>query len=284
MYRYLLPTVLVLFLSVSMAHIGTAGADEDSSSEELDAIQTIRAGPDAAPFIAELCSDDAAVDQRRARCDVCPDDAPSQSGRLTVRRVFHGDFSGDGTRRAVAAVNGCAPGYSEGHAAALFEATDDGWKLIDYHQGMNVSSCRRIDFESARALLCVDRSVGDSTTTSRVFSLTANTDGWQITDIDEMFDRSTDCGSTGEIARRLDSIYTGELTDSDAPVVGLLVQSRMRTANTDEPDGCQDYDVASSHQLRLFRPGDDGLQPIDVDDPCAHPQRAQILRKFGACR
>ncbi len=279
MFRYLLPTVVVLCLLIMLAHVGTAlaedGADEDA------AVQTLRAGGDTAVFAAGICPADAAVDERRAHCSECPDEAPLQQGRMAVRRVFQGDFAGDGTRRAVVALNGCASSYAEGHATALFEKRDGRWEKTDYHQGMNTSMCRLFDLDGLHTLVCLDRQFRNSGSKTDIFAFSPGADGWSITDLHQTFDHSGDCDGDDEITRRLISIHTGVFTDDGDPMIGLLIESRNRTPNADEPEGCSDYDVEASHKLMVFRPADDGMETVEFDDPCAHPERARVLREGG---
>lgn len=268
MLRYLLPTIIVLVLLTAMGHVAVADASGESNSSE---VRTTRATPSSASLLAAICPVEEALDRRRSTCDLCPDQAPRDRGRLMARRIYRGDFTGDGQTRAVVALNGCGADDASGHATAFLEQTARGWDETDYRQGLNTSSCRTAQLDESTALICENRRVEGDTSRTDVYALHHGDDGWLKTELDEMFDLSADCDNDGQVIRRLDSIHTGELLADGSEAVGLAVESRHRNQEA----GCNELET--SLQLKVFEPTDDGFAPVDIDEPCAQPGRAKAL-------
>ena len=288
MYRYVLPTFIVLLLVTAMATLNPAQATDEPSVASEPTVQSLRSGPEAETLLHALCPVEQAVDTTRLRCRGCPEAASAQDGILRLRRVYRGHLSDGNSLQAIVSLRGCTDDGASSNATAFFEQTGGEWRQVDYLEDLNTSSCRTPTIGDRPALICRDFQLESDANRTEIFSLRHTDDGWQNKTLLELYDRSAKCFGEGEVLRRLHSIHVGSLLEDDAEAIGLLVESHRRTANTEAPDRCDsaDFDRRRQFRLHVYQPADSGLERVEFDDICSHPARARILdeRAPGTCR
>ncbi len=261
---------------LSFERPATATTPEAYDAAHDAGVHVMGPGDPVEPFMSAICPDGLIVDDDRAACRFCPDEAPRDRGMLNLRRVYRGHFSGGSKQEAVVALNGCADDVEQRHATAFLRQVDPGenrWELLRYEQGTRTTPCRVVMLGHRPILLC--------RTGTTVSGFAYHGERWHSSTLAQIGDGDGDsrCEYEGTRVHRVQHVLTGPFIDGIPHSLGVLLKLRHGTPISAQGDECSadNFDIEYSWRLDVFLLGDDGFEPMDIDEPCAQPNRARIL-------